>query len=86
MVWWDEVTCTEVLGPGTYQRGTPDDDDDEEEEEEATIISLAVSPRPRPMMPRRLVDCIYMVHHACTCSHVLPYCNWVLHWAYHPRL
>lgn len=69
MVWWDEVTCTEVLGPGTYQRGTPDDDDDEEEEEEATIISLAVSPRPRPMMPRRLVDCIYMVHHAC--SHVL---------------
>lgn len=68
MVWWDEVTCTDVLGPGTYQRGTPNDDDDEEEEE-AAIISLAVWPRLRPMMPRRLVDCIYMVHHAC--SHVL---------------
>lgn len=77
VVWWDEVTCTEVLGPGTYQRGTPDDND--EEEQEATIISLQVWPRLRPMMPRRLVDCIYMVHHAC--SHVLPYCNWVLHWA-----
>lgn len=72
MVWWDEVTCTEVLGPGTYQRGTPDDDD-EEEEEEATIISLAVSPRPRPMMPRRLVDCIYKVW--CIMHVAMYYCN-----------
>lgn len=72
MVWWDEVTCTEVLGPGTYQRGTPDDDDDEEEEEEATIISVAVSPRPRPMMPRRLVDCIYIW---CIMHVAMYYCN-----------